>query len=482
MRALRDLSYRFKVPLTLSLVIVATALVVSTTLGAQAYRDLRRDLVANAESLGVTLSRALVPVVLRDDVWKAYETIVAPLDAVPGGESIQRTITILDAQGAIYASSHPLRFPMLERLERADARLAGLLPALLAPGSRALALEDSAGDRIVIAVPLLADDGTRLGTVMLTYAESLFLPRVYATVRQVILSTLLALLLLLPLGWLLGDRIAAPLARLARAMAQVGARPAAELTRPLPRGGDEIGQLGQQFAGMLRELEAKQALEKQMIAADRLAAIGRLTAGIAHEINNPLGGMLNAVNTFRRHANPDPVTARTVSLLERGLQQIRETVGALLVEARLESHALTRQDLEDVRTLVHPEAEERSVRLDWRNDAPATLPLPSTPVRQILINLLLNAVHAAADRGRIACRVAAADSTLVLDVRNDGKPIPPELVEHLFEPFASGDAHGSGLGLWVTYQIVQQLGGRIAVNSTAPETAFSVSLPFEARA
>jgi two-component system NtrC family sensor kinase len=475
---LRDLSYRLKVPLILSIVIVATAIVVSAVLGVQTYRDLRRDLIGSAESLAVTLSRALVPVVLRDDVWKAYETIVAPLDLAQDGGSGERTVTILDAQGAIYASSHPLRFPMLGRIEHADERLASLLPVLLAAAARPVALEDSAGEQIVVAAPILADDGTRLGTVMLTYPESLFLPRFYATVRQVVLSTLVVLALLVPIGWAIGDRIVEPLARLARAMTQVGARPAAEVVRPLYRSGDEIGQLGQQFARMLHELEAKQALEKEMIAADRLAALGRLTAGIAHEINNPLGGMMNAVSTFRRHAHADPVAARTVSLLERGLQQIRETVGALLVEARLESHALTREDLEDVRLLVHPEAEERSVQLEWRNDAPATLPLPSTQVRQILINLLLNAVHAAAERGRIACRVATADSTLLLDVRNDGKPIPPELADRLFEPFASGDTRGSGLGLWVTYQIVQQLGGRIAVRSAAPETAFTVSLPY----
>jgi signal transduction histidine kinase len=192
--------------------------------------------------------------------------------------------------------------------------------------------------------------------------------------------------------------------------------------------------------------------------------------------------MMNALSTFRRHAQADPVAARTVSLLERGLQQIRETVGALLVEARLEPHALTREDLEDVRLLVHPEAEERSLRLDWRNDAPATLPLPSTQVRQILINLLLNAVNAAAERGRVACRVATSGSMLLLDVRNDGRAIPPELADRLFEPFASGDTRGSGLGLWVTYQIVQQLGGRISVTSAAPETAFTVALPYSAPA
>ena len=170
-------------------------------------------------------------------------------------------------------------------------------------------------------------------------------------------------------------------------------------------GGDEIGQLGRQFEVMLRELEHKQALEKQMIMADRLASMGRLTAGIAHEINNPLGGMLNAVNTCKRHGNADPITARTISLLERGLLQIKETLGALLVEARIESHALTRDDVEDVRTLVAPEVDRKALALRWDNRVASAVPLPSTQVRQVLINLLLNAVQAASADGDVACSV-----------------------------------------------------------------------------
>ncbi len=475
---MRHLSYRYKVPLTLSVVIIVAVTVVSAILGWQSYSDLRRDLVANAESLGSTLSRTLAPVMLRDELWQAYEIVMTPLERDTSVVTDEKTITVMSADGRIYVSTHPALFPTLALLAEVEPLSASLIDTTAAQnrtGTTQLAGQD--GNHIAIAVPVLADDGTRLGTVLLTYAESLFLPRFTAMLRRVALSTLLILAILLPAGWLIGRRITVPLSRLATAMGRVGSAPRADLSRGLYFGGDEIGQLGREFERMLDELDQKRALEKEMIAADRLAAIGRLTAGIAHEINNPLGGMLNAINTFGHHAKSDPVAARTMSLLQRGLLQIRNTVNALLVEARLEVHALTHEDVEDIRTLIQPQAKEKAIALSWDNSVTETVPLPSTQVRQILINLLLNAVQAAAERGRVGCSITRHNGSLVLDVRNDGKLIAPAQLEHLFEPFATSSELRSGLGLWVTYQIVQQLKGAITVKSEAPETCFTVSLP-----
>jgi signal transduction histidine kinase len=206
-----------------------------------------------------------------------------------------------------------------------------------------------------------------------------------------------------------------------------------------------------------------------------LASIGRLAAGIAHEINNPLGGMLNAINTCRKHGSVDPVTARTIRLLERGLLQIKETVAALLVEARVESHALTREDLEDVHTLVAHEAAKKQLAVRWYNWVEGVVPLPSTLVRQVLINLLLNAIQASAEGGLVSCDLRVAEGTLRLRVSNDGRHLGPEQLERLFEPFASEE--GIGLGLWVVYQIVQQLRGWIRVSNGPPVTCFELSLP-----
>jgi signal transduction histidine kinase len=477
--ALTNLSYRYKVPLSLSVVIVITAAVVSAVLGWQAYRDLRGGLIAGAEGLGRTLSRALLPSLLSDEVWSAYEMVMAPLEGIEDGGSPQKTITVLDAKGSVFVSSHPAQFPLLAPLASIGPSYAQLQRAIAtqAPHSP-VQLEDRINDRILVAVPILADDGTHLGTVLLTYSESLFLPNFYATLTRGIVSTLLVLLVLVPLGWNIGRRMAVPLTGLAESMAQIGSAPRAQLTERLYRGDDEIGQLGRQFERMLDELEEKRNMEKQMIAADRLAAIGRLTAGIAHEINNPLGGMINAINTFKHHGHPDRVTERTISLLERGLAQIRDTVGALLVEARMESHALSPDDMDDIRVLVQPQLSERAVRLDWDNGVSEPLPLPSTPVRQILINLLLNAVQAADQSGTVACRLRCDDRLLVLDICNDGQTIRPALLEHLFEPFSLPSESRSSLGLWVTYQLVQQLKGTINVTSAGSETRFVVRLPF----
>ena len=324
-------------------------------------------------------------------------------------------------------------------------------------------------------VPVLSEDGIRLGTVLLIYADSLFLPRFWETVQQVLLSTVAVLAVLIPLGWYAGNRMVIPLMDLAHAMRRVSSEPPSQVGADLYLGGDEIGQLGRQFQAMLHELENKQALERQMIMSDRLASIGRLTAGIAHEINNPLGGMLNAINTCRRHGSSDPVTARTVSLLERGLLQIKETVAALLVEARVESHPLTREDLEDVHTLVAHEAAKKRLAVRWYNWVGGVVLLPSTLVRQVLINLLLNAIQASTEGGLVSCDVRVTDGALHLAVSNDGYHFSPDQLERLFEPFASET--GTGLGLWVVYQIVQQLRGEIRVSNGPPVTRFELSLP-----
>jgi len=481
MVSLRDLSYRVKVPLALSAVIVFVSAILATLLGAQIYADARRDLLTNAESLGRTLSRALTPAMLRDDTWQAYETIVAPLAGETTNGNGRRSITVLDADGNVYASSDPARFPMLAP---ATQVLGAGADRLLASGDEKSprTVEDSTGDSILVAVPIVADDGARLGSVVLSYSRDVFLPRFFTTAERVVISTLVALAVLVPIGWLFGRRMAAPLVGLAGAMTRVGEAPPTELARGLYQSGDEIGQLGTRFERMLVELEGKQRLEREIVTADRLAAIGRLTAGIAHEINNPLAGMLTAIDTARKHGEPDPISASTLSLVERGLQQIRHSVSALLVEARFEARSLTPQDVDDVRTLLEPEVATRQQTLLWESHLSHEVPLPSTPIRQILINLILNAIQAAGRGGTVSCRIQADDAQMSFEVRNDGRSIPAELMEHLFEPFSSGSEGGSGLGLWVTYQIVEQLRGTIRVKSGPPETEFAVALPLGAAA
>jgi signal transduction histidine kinase len=187
--------------------------------------------------------------------------------------------------------------------------------------------------------------------------------------------------------------------------------------------------------------------------------------------------MLNAISTFKRHGNDDPLTLRTLSLIEGGLQQISETVSALLVEATHRSHPLGHQDIEDIRTLVLPDAHDKKADLVWQNLFDETVSIPATPVRQILLNLLLNALEAVYEGGTVFCRVGGDEGCLKIVVGNDGQFIAREAMEALFEPLSSSREGGHGLGLWVTYQLVRQLGGEITAESEPGETRFTVTLP-----
>jgi len=112
---------------------------------------------------------------------------------------------------------------------------------------------------------------------------------VLETIRKVAVSTAITLAILVPLAWFWGKQIASPLLRLSSAIRQVARAPAATVAFKAPAGKDEIAELGVTFNSMVDGLREREALKEEVLASERLAAIGRLTAGIAHEINNPSG-------------------------------------------------------------------------------------------------------------------------------------------------------------------------------------------------
>jgi signal transduction histidine kinase len=261
-------------------------------------------------------------------------------------------------------------------------------------------------------------------------------------------------------------------------MKEIDQGPARDMNQKVYPYDDELGQLFSAYWRMLLEQEAKEALEQQIIHSERLAAVGRLAAGVAHEINNPLGGMLTAIDTLKIHGEFDSRTAKTISLIERGLSQIKETVGALLVEARTKSRDLDPHDFEDIRSLILPQAQKKEIIFDWQSSISKPLPLQANPVRQLMINLLLNAIQAAQRKGLVSCCINATDDELQLSVENDGERMTAEQAAHLYEPFSPLSENGNGLGLWVTYQIVQQFGGQINLDRNGGNMRFFVTLPF----
>jgi signal transduction histidine kinase len=444
----------------------------------RAYQDLKLDLIINSESLGHTLAKTLFPTLLHDDAWRAFEIIRAPFHEAGSDRSLEATaIFVVDRDLKVMVSSEPRTMPLLSPLEDLGADYRQLADSLRESNPEATgSYEFPNSGHLHVTIPV-AEESERIGTLVITHSKDVFLPRFFGIALGGAGMGALVLAILLPLNWYWGRRMAEPLVQLAHGMSEIVHGAPADLQPDLYSFRDELGQLFDAYREAAAEIRAKTALEREVLQSERLAAVGRLAAGIAHEVNNPLGGMLMALDNLKQRGPLEPATARTVALLERGLQQITEIVGALLVQARVQARELARQDFDDIRTLVEPQAGKKSLQLHFAAEVAPTLPLPASLVRQVLINLLLNAIQATAPGGTVRVEVEERDGQLLLVVANDSEPPPPEILAHLFEPFVSGREGGHGLGLWVSYETVRQLEGRIGVECRDGEVRFLIQLP-----
>lgn len=475
MSIFRNLSFRYRVPLNLSLVVLVTGLGIAAIVLWHDYRVFQQNADRSAEHLGQILSHALAPALEVDDTWQAYNTLKALFQVTSESWLRPDYAVVVDAAGVTLVSSDPLRFPLA-------------IPAAAVGDNLALILEhaaDMSTEGINLPLtgvtyriePILSGD-IRLGTLVLSFSDARLWPHNYQVARQVLMATGLIMLVLLPLGWLFGRRLAAPLTEIESYVTQwteqEGRQP---INTPMKTRGNELERLVKRIQSVSEELAEKDWLEQQMVRSERQAALGRLAAGVAHEINNPLGGMFTAIATYKRHGQNPKVSEKTVSLLERGLEQIRQIVSALLVEVKNEPRDLSRQDIRDLAELLAPRAHEKQLQLAWPEDLPATLPLPAGPVRQVVMNLVLNAIQATPKKGTVTVEFEKQQTILTIRVANDGKPIPKERLARLFEPFIESDWGGNGLGLWITDQTVRQLHGRIQVFFENGRTVFQVELP-----
>lgn len=466
-------SYRLRIPLSLSLAALVTALSMGLAIGTQTLANLRDDQDRNVLSLAYAMADVQMQALRNDDVWLAYSLLRGPEGGA--GDAIW---ILTDGQGRIFASNQPHRY-------RLDQPLHEALPWLPPPSpvnhdvmaGQVVSLDQGPARRL-LRLPLHGN-GAQVGELIALLSDAPFLPRFREILGGGVLATILVLVILLPLGWFLGRRMVAPLSRLADCMGLVGQADPRQLRCVLPDNDSEIGQLSRQFGDMLAGLAEQEALKGQMIQAERLAAVGRVAAGVAHEVNNPLGGMRMAIDTFRQTQAVTGPIATLLDLLERALVQIQSSISALLVEARPDLRPLSPSDLDDARTLAQPILHQFGIQLTWENGLAEMTGLPATPVRQLLLNLLLNAAKASGRGGRVTVQVRVDAKHLVIRVENSGEPFPADQLARLFEPYPAHATQERGLGLWVCYQIVSQLGGLITADTAAGLTRIQAKLPLK---
>lgn len=254
----------------------------------------------------------------------------------------------------------------------------------------------------------------------------------------------------------------------------------------LPGGGDEVGQLAGKFADLCGRLTSSQMqLDKareQVFQNEKLVALGRLTAGIAHEINNPLGGMQNCVKSMREDPDDREMARRYLDLLEKGLARIGSTVRQLLNFGRREPLQLRRLDVDelirDCFALIAHNHKSVELVLDLNLTKPYLV--DGEALKQVVINIGLNAFQAMAGQGVLTVRSEADDLFIILTFSDTGPGIATKDLDKIFDPFFTTKevGEGTGLGLSISYSLVQRMRGIISVDSEAGRGAtFLIKLP-----
>jgi two-component system NtrC family sensor kinase len=234
-----------------------------------------------------------------------------------------------------------------------------------------------------------------------------------------------------------------------------------------------------------REQQLKLATQQQIGQSEKLASIGRLAAGIAHEINNPLTGVLTFSHLLRKKPNLDDQDRQDLDLVLRETTRVREIVKGLLDFARQSPSAREPLDINEVirHSMALLRNQKEFLRVTIEEDLRPNLPPISgdrNQLQQVLLNLSLNACEAMPDGGELRIATSAEDGKVVIRVSDTGHGINPEILGRIFDPFFTSKpvGKGTGLGLSVSHGIVQQHDGTIDVESTeGVGSTFTVKLP-----
>ncbi|MEP6637675.1 MAG: ATP-binding protein [Acidobacteriota bacterium] len=229
--------------------------------------------------------------------------------------------------------------------------------------------------------------------------------------------------------------------------------------------------------------ELRQTFE-QLLQAERLAALGELSAAVVHEVRNPLGAIKGAVEIMEDALPGDSPRREFAEIAKREVDRLDRLVGEFLRFARPPKPATAPADLTEivksVASLIEQRAASQHLRIE--REFAADLPLVTADgeqIKQVLLNLAINALHVMPEAGRLMLRTAHAGENVIVEVEDEGGGVDPAISTRIFDPFFTTKDKGIGLGLSTAHKIVLQHHGTLTVSNGKRGAIFRLTLPLE---
>jgi len=476
-------SLSVKFSLTITAVVAGVGFMIGAVIVAQDWMRFHSVLGEKAVLLAESLAATAPKAILRKDFWSLYMSLkhIAPNSPTETQQNQVISAMILDADGRVQAHLQPSKNPIGLQFSPADENEQRLLEeALTARIPIVLSSGGISPDGFQEGVIPLFSDQKYLGVVRVRLSIGPLFEKATNSAVTVLAMTFGLVIFGSILGAIASQRMIRPLTAVTLGLEAVGRGDIAEIAPIHVREGDEIGRLSATCNKIMAELAEKEILEKEAAMSEKLVALGRISAGVAHEVNNPLAGLLNCIDTLRKHPNDPELIARYLPVIEQGLHRIKDIVSSLLVELKVEDNdqQISAAHLDHLRELLEVEIGDRNIEIIWENEVDESIYIQGTRAQQIVLNLLKNAVQALSEGGTVSFRAFHEQPYMTMEVRDNGPGIPVPYRSQLFDPFFTTKPTGSGLGLWVVYRLVQSMEGVIEVESEEGHgTLFRVVVP-----
>lgn len=329
-----------------------------------------------------------------------------------------------------------------------------------------------------------------IGILYVGVLEDKFTAMRFSVVSTFIGITILGIVIALALSFLLANSIVKPVSKLTIASRRIAD---GDFTQQVDiQSDDEIGELGNIFNFMVtsireRDTKIKKYAQAKMAESERLAMIGQLAAGVAHEINNPLTGILLYCDIALKSMPEDDVKRNNLEKINHEAMRCRTIIKGLLDFARQKKPEIkessVNQIIETTLSLIKNQPLFHNINL--KNDLEPSLPLIKVDpgqIQQVFMNVIMNAVEAMDGTGDLSIKSQLSENKRFIKISftDTGPGIQPEHIKRIFEPFftTKGASHGVGIGLAISHRIIEDHNGSIDVKSAvAKGTTFTIELP-----